>query len=616
MDRLQKWIGQKATNRSNPGQGLEGFDVWSTGLGDKEVIERARNAKNGDNFCRLFEEGNLSDYDEDDSRADMALVRLIAFWTGPCPEQIERIFSGSTLGLRDKWQDREDYRERTILNVLADMAADSFFSGSTRDGLSSFPGIIADGQSVKSIDATHEIEWACDSSTIIQDFQDDFASGGHGKAWLPLVPLETEVQVEPFPVDVLPCLLAGYAKEASRVIGCPLDYIGGSMLAVAGAALGSSRKLSLKGTSYLELSNLWVCLVGRPGSSKSPAMSEVIRPLEEIGNEEYAKSKAEGTAIRQAWVADVTTEAMALVLGDNPTGVLLHRDELVGWVRSMDQYKGKGSDRQFYLAVWSRKGLHYQRKGDYKNGPLIVQSPFLSVLGGLPTEQLHQLISKETDGDGFLDRMLFVYPKDVPVTDWSSEEISAAIREGWDKAVRDLWSVPANPQQTVLFSSAAETRWKELYNQHADEMNDKALPPHLGNVWSKLRAYAGRLTLVLHMLHHGKDGAEVGVESVEGAWRLVNYFKSQARRAYGVMNADLDVKQAARILGWIRKRNGIPFTRSEAYSSLKNKSVSKPSDLSQPLQLLVSYGYIRRVVSGPQRGRPAERYEVNPSILQ
>src|SRR5581483_10249267 len=127
------------------------------------------------------------------------------------------------------------------------------------------------------------------------------------------------------------------------------------------------------------------------------------------------------------------------VLKDNPKGVLLHRDELVGWVRSMDQYKGgKGGDRQFYLSAWSREPIHHLRKGEYDDGPVHVAAPFLGVLGGMPTDQLHQLISRETEGDGFLDRMLFVHPDEVPLANWSSDDISAASRQAWETVVADL----------------------------------------------------------------------------------------------------------------------------------------------------------------------------------
>src|SRR5205807_3573834 len=48
--------------------------------------------------------------------------------------------------------------------------------------------------------------------------------------------------------------------------------------------------------------------------------------------------------------SDATVEALAPML-EGGNGVVLLKDELVGWVRGMDQYRagGKGADRQHYL---------------------------------------------------------------------------------------------------------------------------------------------------------------------------------------------------------------------------------------------------------------------------
>lgn len=53
------------------------------------------------------------------SSADAALALHLAFYTGRNCERIERLFNKSELGNRDKWRDRPDYRQRTILNAAA-----------------------------------------------------------------------------------------------------------------------------------------------------------------------------------------------------------------------------------------------------------------------------------------------------------------------------------------------------------------------------------------------------------------------------------------------------------------------------------------------------------------
>jgi hypothetical protein len=483
-----------------------------------------------------------------------------------------------------------------------------------------FPGNTREGASGKTNDVIIDDKWAYGDKGIFQDKRDGCMVGGLFAEWDSPRPLDTEVKVEPFPTAVFHDGLRAFAEEAARVIGCPCDYFCAAMLAVLGVALGSSRQLILKGTDgkgYIEQANIWVALVGPPGSSKTPAMNEVMKPLNGIATLEHDSWQPGGEPLRQPWVADITPEAMARVLRENPKGVLLNRDELMGWVRGMDQYKGgKGSDRQFYLSAWSRQPIHHLRKGEYKDGPLFVPSPYLGVLGGLPTDQLQQLISRETEGDGFLDRILFVLPDDAHVAKWSSEDVSAAAREAWDKTIKELWALPASPVVSVKFSTEGLARWKELYDAHSEEMNDGDLPPHLRNVWSKLRAYAARFTLLLHVLHAGAEAGEVGPQTVERAWQLVTYFKSHARRVYGVLEADLTMRRAKRILDRIRRKKLTTFTKSEVFGSVKNRSLfQKVADLDEPLQLLEAYGHVRRARSGSAgRGRPAERYEVNPAV--
>jgi len=85
-------------------------------LADEEVIQRCRKARNAAKFASLFDEGDASAYGGDDSRADLALVSLLAFYSQD-HAQIDRLFRRSAL-MREKWW-RPDYRRRTIDHALA-----------------------------------------------------------------------------------------------------------------------------------------------------------------------------------------------------------------------------------------------------------------------------------------------------------------------------------------------------------------------------------------------------------------------------------------------------------------------------------------------------------------
>jgi putative DNA primase/helicase len=99
-----------------PGPSPRGNGLRSPQLTDDQVLEKAYHAKNADKF-RLLWSGDTVDYDKDDSRADAALLRYLAFYTQD-EAQLDRLFRRSHLN-RDKWEHRGDYRERTTRLVLS-----------------------------------------------------------------------------------------------------------------------------------------------------------------------------------------------------------------------------------------------------------------------------------------------------------------------------------------------------------------------------------------------------------------------------------------------------------------------------------------------------------------
>jgi putative DNA primase/helicase len=88
---------------------------------DSELIEKAKQASNGDKFCKLWKGVWRGEY-LSQSEADLALCFMLAFWTGGDPERIDRLFRQSKL-MRTKWDERHfgdgrTYGQATIQRAI------------------------------------------------------------------------------------------------------------------------------------------------------------------------------------------------------------------------------------------------------------------------------------------------------------------------------------------------------------------------------------------------------------------------------------------------------------------------------------------------------------------
>ena len=95
----------------------------SLDLDDQALLSKARNAKNSAAFDALWA-GNLSAHKDDHSAADLALLNMLAFWTGSDPARMDRLFIQSGL-MRPKWDEIHDpatkqtYGEMSIGKAIA-----------------------------------------------------------------------------------------------------------------------------------------------------------------------------------------------------------------------------------------------------------------------------------------------------------------------------------------------------------------------------------------------------------------------------------------------------------------------------------------------------------------
>ena len=113
--------------KNNANKGAQNIS-YSENKSDNEVLEAMFNSKNGAKIQALYN-GDLSEYDGDDSRADLALTSHLVYWTKGNSAQVDRLFRQSRL-MRPKWDEwhgRGTYRAMTIEKAMNNTDYDDDF---------------------------------------------------------------------------------------------------------------------------------------------------------------------------------------------------------------------------------------------------------------------------------------------------------------------------------------------------------------------------------------------------------------------------------------------------------------------------------------------------------
>ena len=470
--------------------------------------------------------------------------------------------------------------------------------------------------------------------------------------------------VPAFPEKIVPEGFRAWITDVAERFQCPVEFPAVGVIVVLGAAVGRSIGIRPKRLDdWTVVPNLWGGLVGRPGIMKSPALSEIMKPLcqldakarEEFDAEskryeiERAVAKVEREAkIREAAksetakallldstacseptpptarrhiVNDSTVEKLGEILNANPRGILLFRDELTGWLRTLDR-EGREGDRAFYLEAWNGIGsFTYDRIG---RGTVHIPAACVSILGGIQPGPLGDYLRACVKGgigdDGLMQRFqLLVYPS--PSTTWRNvdrrPDIEARNR-AWEIVGRlaeaDPLSLGAEPGEIpfLRFGDDAQALFDEWRADLERKVRSGDEPPVLEAHLAKFRSLMPSLALVFHLAEIAGGGVPgpvtVGAAEMAAAW--CELLEAHARRIYQSVTERHHV--AARLLG--RKIRGgklpVSFTGREVYRA-------GWTGLSSPAEVLEAAGWLRIEPRQPgdDGGRPSTVYRINPRVL-
>lgn len=491
---------------------------------------------------------------------------------------------------------------------------------------------------------------------------------------LPVLPLLTMNIPEPYREWVL---------DVAERMQCPVDFVAVAAIVVTASIIGAGCAVRPKQKDdWLVVPNLWGGVVGRPGMLKTPAIAEVMKIINILEAESkqrydasaanyYAESeflKAEKEAIKGEMLKthkqalkkkiqqnefdvlelknklaklqepskpiwkryktnDATIEKLSELLAENPRGLLLFRDELMGLFASWEQ-EGRGADRSFFLEAWNGNGpLTSDRIG---RGTVHTKNVCLSLFG---TTQPHKLLRyvyqavRGSDNDGLLQRFqLLIYPDENPTWQLIDREPNHQAKQRAFDVIRKLSEMDFIQQGAMVaadgqlpyfgFDSEAQDLFYIWLTDHEKDVKQSDDHGILSEHLSKYRSLFPSIALILYLidLADGKKSSHISFDHVIAALGWCGYLESHARRIYG-MATDMSQHASAMLAKKIEEgKLASGFTVRDVYrkdwSLLNSKEIIRGA-----CDELVEAGWLRLEVKQANVGRPKQAaFLVNPKI--
>ena len=507
-------------------------------------------------------------------------------------------------------------------------------------------------------------------------------SGSPLDGWPQPSPIIGELKPVPtFEADILlpPVLRAWIMDEAERM-PCPPDFIAATALVALGSVVGARCAIKPKARdSWLIVPNLWGGIVGDPSAKKSPAWSAALKPLDrlialaleahqatladyetekvvfdaqrdaiagrikvaakqqgkddpaEIARElrAHVKHAPKTPTLRRYKTNDTTVEKLGELLRENPAGLLVLRDELVGLIATWER-EGREGERAFFLESWNgNQGFDTDRIG---RGHISIPNLCVSIFGGIQPDKLTMYLEQASHAlanDGMLQRFqLLVYP-DPRRWEWRDRSPNKAARD----AAVTVFDILADFDPVALgaapiddlskfpsFCFDAEAQdvfieWSEdLHRERMVNEEEPLVQQHL----AKFDKLFPALALIFHLVDCAANGLHgpVNKEAALRAAAWCEFLEAHARRCYGLLKDDR--WRAAQALAAKLRRGalGDGFTVRDVRRN-QWRHLTLDDGIQAALDWLEDEDWLRSESTGgtgPGSGRRTVRYRINPAV--
>jgi hypothetical protein len=483
-----------------------------------------------------------------------------------------------------------------------------------------------------------------------------------------LTPLPKTAQPLDFPIAIVPEPFRAAVADAAERMCVPIGFIANPLMVAFGSIVGRQIGVRPKRLDHwYEVPNLWGMVVANPGMLKSPAQEEALRGLlardkaeaeryraecdlyavkERIARRDIARIEKEikraksGTSIddldrqqqkaqqvldaapkrRRFILNDTTHEKLAMLLQDNPNGILQQRDELSGFILQFEK-KGREDGRSFYLEAWNGKNPYtVQRVG---RDPVDINATCVSVFGTIQPGPALALVADASDGgssaDGLLQRFQIITIAVVPLP-WTDvdRKPDAAARDRVDgifaRAERlDTKALKAEdgPLPTLRFSSDAQLIFDEWRKQLEARVRSEDDPPSFIAYLSKMRKTVPTLALLFHLteIFETGEGGPISASALIAACAWGEVLEEHARWLYDPQFGSPMHKLAKRI----ERKDVVDGMSVRDLLRKKWSGLTTQESVGEALDELTVAGWLK-VEEKPTGGRSSQAIRLHPDL--
>jgi len=426
-----------------------------------------------------------------------------------------------------------------------------------------------------------------------------------------------------FPLEIFSQKMQRIILDLIQIEKYNMEYLAVSMLSAAASAIGNSCQIRILG-SWTSSPALYIILVGRPGQGKTPPLDYAYRPLQEHDYQLYREFKndyetymstigrgkndcevshSEKPILQQTILSDFTAESMMHIHNDNPRGIAIQVDEIMGFFKSVNRYNDSPLITQL-LTAYSGKPLKVTRCNNPI--PLIIQHPCINIIGTTQTKRVCDLFTKENMTNGLIDRILFLCPKNRKISkksetlnETSDSDKANILCHQWKGIIDKLLSlgcIKGEPSHILSMSKEAQRCFINWENGLIDQVNAIDDDSLIDNRIMKANANVARLALVFQILRWACDESHmnyVDEYSIQAAIRLYDYLETSYLSIMSVVKRES--------LGTLKRGyyDNLPqaFTTSEAIKAGTYAGLSE-STVKKDLTRWVEEGVIQRDAHG------------------